>query len=106
RGPARQPGRADPELQSAVRPPGKSLPNRCPRPGSNRGDAMNQRFQAALLLAALGSVIAPPAFALKYAEPEHNLKVDPAIPNWQPGEVKSEPEEELNIVRADIMDEI
>src|SRR3989475_3191297 len=67
---------------------------------------MNQRFQAALLLAALGSVIAPPAFALKYAEPEHNLKVDPAIPSWKPGEVKSEPEEELNLVGADIMDEI
>jgi phosphate transport system substrate-binding protein len=47
-----------------------------------------------------------PASALKYAEPEHNLKVDPAIPSWQPGEVKSEPEEELNLVGADIMDEI
>src|SRR5947207_1345128 len=55
---------------------------------------------------AMSVVVATPVFALKYAEPEHNLKVDPALPHWQPGEVKSEPEEELNIVGADIMDEI
>jgi phosphate transport system substrate-binding protein len=46
------------------------------------------------------------AFALKYAEPEHNLSVDPSIPSWKPGPVKSEPEEELNLVGADIMDEV
>jgi phosphate transport system substrate-binding protein len=57
-------------------------------------------------LAALSVMFALPAVALKYAEPEHNLKVDPSMPSWQPGEVKSEPEEELNVVGADIMDEI
>src|ERR1700730_16913476 len=67
---------------------------------------MNRRFQLAVCLTALSAFVATPAFALKYAEPEHNLKVDPTLPNWQPGEVKSEPEEELNLVGADIMDEI
>jgi phosphate transport system substrate-binding protein len=47
-----------------------------------------------------------PAHALKYAAPEHSMKADPSIPKWNPGEVKSEPEEELAIVGADIMDEI
>ena len=48
-----------------------------------------------------------PAFALKHAPVEHNLKVDPAIPVWTPGEVKiNPPEEEFNLVGADVMDEI
>jgi phosphate transport system substrate-binding protein len=47
-----------------------------------------------------------PGHALKYAEPEHALKADPSIPKWNPGPVASETEEELNIVGADIMDEI
>ncbi len=67
---------------------------------------MNQRLQLAACLTALSAAFSSPAFALKYAEPEHNLKADPTLPSWQPGEVKSEPEEELNIVGADIMDEI
>ena len=67
---------------------------------------MNQRLQLAACLTALSAAFSSPAFALKYAEPEHNLKTDPTLPSWQPGEVKSEPEEELNIVGADIMDEI
>src|SRR4030088_2609606 len=57
-------------------------------------------------LAALTSFIATSAFALKYAAPEHHLKVDPAITSWKPGEVVSEPEEALNLVGADVMDEI
>jgi len=57
-------------------------------------------------LAVLTSVVATSAFALKYAAPEHHLKVDPAIPSWKPGEVVSEPEESLNLVGADVMDEI
>jgi phosphate transport system substrate-binding protein len=60
----------------------------------------------AATLAALSAMFSAPTFALKYAEPEHNLKVDPSLPSWQPGEVKSEPEEELALVGADIMDEI
>ena len=67
---------------------------------------MKARIAIAASLTVLSVMFAMPASALKYAEPEHNLKVDPAIPSWQPGEVKSEPEEELNLVGADIMDEI
>ena len=67
---------------------------------------MKKTFRLAVCTAALFALAAPSAYALKYAAPEHDLKVDPAIPSWQPGEVKSEPEEELAIVGADIMDEI
>lgn len=59
-----------------------------------------------LSLGVLGTFVATPAFALKYAAPEHQLTVDPAIPSWKPGEVVSEPEEALNLVGADVMDEI
>src|SRR6202171_397138 len=72
----------------------------------HHGGNMKARIAIAASLTALSVICAMPASALKYAEPEHNLKVDPAIPSWQPGEVKSEPEEELNVVGADIMDEI
>ena len=58
------------------------------------------------LVAALALIASVPAFALKYAPVEHNLKADPAIPAWKPGPVESVPEEELNLVGADIMDEI
>ncbi len=57
-------------------------------------------------LAALAAAFVLPAFALKYAAVEHHLQVDPSIPSWQPEEVKSVPEEELNLSGADIMDEI
>ncbi len=56
--------------------------------------------------AALALLLAAPAFALKYAAVEHHLHADPAIPVWTPGPVTSVPEEELNLVGADIMDEI
>jgi phosphate transport system substrate-binding protein len=56
-------------------------------------------------LAATG-VALQPANALKYAKREHNLKVDPAIPVWTPGPVTVEPEEELHVVGADVMDEM
>jgi phosphate transport system substrate-binding protein len=49
---------------------------------------------------------ASPAFALKYAAVEHHLKADPAIPAWTPGPLQIQPEEEFNLVGADIMDEI
>jgi phosphate transport system substrate-binding protein len=57
-------------------------------------------------ITAICALWSAPAHALKYAAPEHSMKADPSIPNWNPGEVKSEPEEELAIVGADIMDEI
>jgi phosphate transport system substrate-binding protein len=50
-----------------------------------------------------------PAHALKYAAPEHNLKVDPATPAWRPGAVPvpdDAKEVELNIVGSDTMDEL
>ncbi len=58
------------------------------------------------LIAAAFIAAAAPAFALKYAAVEHHLKADPALPVWKPGPVTSVPEEELNLVGADIMDEI
>lgn len=57
-------------------------------------------------LAALAAVLSAPAFALKHAAPEHHLKADPSLPTWKPGEVAVQPEEELNLVGADVMDEI
>src|SRR5438552_4922045 len=56
--------------------------------------------------AAASIFLSTPGFALKYAAPEHELKADPALPSWQPGTVESKPEEELNLVGADIMDEV
>ncbi|MDD3180211.1 MAG: substrate-binding domain-containing protein [Opitutaceae bacterium] len=50
--------------------------------------------------------IASPAFALKYAPPQYHIPVDPSIPSWQPGQLTTVPEEEFNIVGADIMDEM
>ena len=67
---------------------------------------MKSSLPLTLCFAVLSTLATPPTFALKYAAPEHELKVDPSIPRWQPGEVKSEPEEELAIVGADIMDEV
>lgn len=57
-------------------------------------------------IAAIVATLAAPAFALKYAAPEHRLAVDPSIPSWKPGELTVAPEEELNLVGADVMDEI
>ena len=62
---------------------------------------MNRKFRivcAALVAAAL---VSPTALALKHAEPEHNLNVDPTTPAWQPGKVpipEDAKEVELNIV--------
>ena len=67
---------------------------------------MKMTALVAALAAFFAALVCAPAYALKYAEPEHNLKVDPALPSWQPGPVESHPEEELNLVGADIMDEI
>ncbi len=60
---------------------------------------------AGVAVCALGLGLTP-AFALKYAAVEHHLTADPAIPTWTPGSLKVEPEEEFNLVGADIMDEI
>jgi len=55
---------------------------------------------------AASALLTTPAQALKYAAVEHHLKADPALPMWVPADLKVEPEEELNIVGADVMDEI
>jgi phosphate transport system substrate-binding protein len=57
-------------------------------------------------LAVLAAILSAPAFALKHAAPEHNLKADPSLPAWKPGDLAIAPEEELNLVGADVMDEI
>ena len=59
-----------------------------------------------LLAAALFCTLGHAAFALKFAPVEHHLKADAAIAPWTPGPVTSIPEEEVNLVGADIMDEI
>ena len=59
-----------------------------------------------LALGALCLGLASSAFALKYAAVEHHLSADPALPVWTPDPVTTVPEEELNLVGADIMDEI
>lgn len=63
---------------------------------------------AAVGVALFAGVIgmATSAVALKYAAIEHHMQVDPSIPEWKPAPVASIPEEELNLVGADIMDEI
>jgi len=67
----------------------------------------NRRFVfgacgALLLLAAVSSSVS----ALRYAAPGPRIPVDPSIPAWQPREFAIEPEEQLNLVGADVMDEI
>jgi phosphate transport system substrate-binding protein len=57
-------------------------------------------------LSALAACLAVPALALKYAAPEHHLSVDPDIPSWRPDPLTIAPEEQLNLVGADVMDEI
>lgn len=57
-------------------------------------------------LVAASTLVSAPAQALKYAAREHHLKADPRLPVWTPAPIHVEPEEELNIVGADIMDEI
>ncbi len=59
-----------------------------------------------LVYTAALALLATPAFALKFAAIEHHLKADPALPKWTPGPVTVQPEEEFNLVGADIMDEI
>ncbi|MDB6170674.1 MAG: phosphate transporter substrate-binding protein PhoT family [Verrucomicrobia bacterium] len=46
------------------------------------------------------------ALALKYTPRQQQLTVDPAMPHWRPGAVVVKPDEELNLVGADIMDKI
>lgn len=77
--------------------------------GQDMIDTTHKARRRAVLVAGLVAIMATgaaPAWALKYAKVEHHLKVDPAMPRWKPGAVDVQPEEELNIVGADVMDEI
>jgi len=67
---------------------------------------MNNRTGRLLGALLLGLACSPLALALKYAPPQYQLEVDPSIPSWQPGELTTVPEEEFNLVGADVMDEI
>ena len=70
---------------------------------------MKRVLALAASIAALCALWSAPAHALKYAAPEHNLKVDPATPAWRPAEVPvpdGAKEVELNIVGSDTMDEL
>src|SRR5436309_13220789 len=64
------------------------------------------KFAILLGAAATVALIAAPVAALKYAPREHNIGADPSIPVWHPGPVDVQPEEGLNIVGADVMDEM
>jgi phosphate transport system substrate-binding protein len=55
---------------------------------------------------AIAVLLPASALALKYAAVEHHLKADPSLPVWRPGQLTIEPEEECNLVGADVMDEI
>ncbi len=68
---------------------------------------MKKTLVAAAVATAFAAPFCTPVHALKYAAPEHNLAVDSRIPSWKPGDVPIKPpEEDLNIVGADVMDEI
>jgi phosphate transport system substrate-binding protein len=73
------------------------------QPGFSRRWALAGAAGAA---AATTALLSTPARALKYAAVEHHLHADPSLPLWTPGEIHIEPEEELNLVGADVMDEI
>jgi phosphate transport system substrate-binding protein len=64
------------------------------------------RIVSRAVILSLVALLSQSVFALKYAAPEHNIKVDSKMPAWVPGTVESIPEEELNLVGADVMDEM
>jgi len=64
------------------------------------------KFGVWLGAAAIATLMSAPSAALKYAAREHNIAADPSLPVWHPGPVDVQPEEELNIVGADVMDEM
>lgn len=67
---------------------------------------MPKRNWVWLASAAAAVLISGPVAALKYAPREHNIAADPTLPVWHPGPVDVQPEEELNVVGADVMDEM
>lgn len=60
----------------------------------------------ALLIVAALNLVAAPAWALKYAAPEHDLEADPHISTWIPAHLTFEPRQEFHIIGSDTMDQI
>lgn len=54
----------------------------------------------------ISMIAAPKVEALKYAPREHNVPADPSLPVWVPAKLDTQPEEEFNVVGADVMDEM
>jgi phosphate transport system substrate-binding protein len=70
---------------------------------------MNGKFRRTCFALLTAALVSPAATALKYAAPEHDLKIDPATPAWTPGKVNipdDAKEVELNVVGSDTMDEL
>lgn len=67
---------------------------------------MTAVMTSAAVFATLGLLVSEPAAALKYAKREHNLHADARIPKYVPGPLTTVPEEEFNVVGADVMDEM
>lgn len=67
---------------------------------------LRTKLARAALASALCVAFVAPAFALKHAAVEHHLKVDPKIASWTPAPLEIVPEEEFNLVGADVMDEM
>lgn len=65
-----------------------------------------QRLALGLVVALAALSLAQPVAALKYAAPEHDKRADKRLPTWTPGPLDIAPEEEFNIVGADVMDEM
>ncbi len=57
-------------------------------------------------IAGASLLCATSASALKYAKREHTIQADASLPVWVPGPLTIQPEEEFNIVGADVMDEM
>ncbi|MDD4934093.1 MAG: substrate-binding domain-containing protein [Methylacidiphilaceae bacterium] len=51
-------------------------------------------------------IASPNAHALKFVPIQHHRHADAAIPSWKPGQLDLQPEEELHIVGADVMDQM
>src|SRR5439155_24562339 len=79
------------------------------RQAHDKETPMKRVLSIAASITAICALWSAPAHALKYAAPEHNLKVDPATPAWHPAPVPipdDAKEVELNIVGSDTMDEL
>jgi phosphate transport system substrate-binding protein len=72
----------------------------------HRNTARRALYLSATILGAAGLMLSGTASALKYAKPEHTLHAEAAIPVWIPGPLETVPEEEFNVVGADVLDEM